>query len=154
PVAKGQPPQTPAPPGSPAATQSPRSQYLPFPTFPQKPFGGKIGLNAADSTPYWPAKVVPPTGAPNVLLIMTDDAGFGAPSTFAGALPTPALDRAARAALRYNKVAPTALCPPTRPALTPGRTHHTCHFGVVAEIATAFPGYDSMMDETTATLAA
>src|SRR5262249_3191175 len=104
PVAKGQPPQTPAPPGSPAATQSPRSLYLPFPTFPQKPFGGKIGLNAADSTPYWPAKVVPPTGAPNVLLIMTDDAGFGAPSTFGGVIPTPALDRVARAGLRYNKV--------------------------------------------------
>jgi arylsulfatase len=143
-----------APPGSPAATQSPKSQNLPFPTFPNVPFGGRIGINAADSQPFWPAKVRPPKGAPNVLLIMTDDCGFGAPSTFGGVIPTPALDRVAKLGLRYNKLHSTALCSPTRAALITGRNHHTCHYGVVAEIATAYPGYDSLMDETTATIAA
>jgi arylsulfatase len=153
PAAGGKAPAT-APPGSPAATRSPRSQYLPFPTFPQTKFGGKIGINADDSKPFWPAKVRPPKGAPNVLLVMTDDCGFGAPSTFGGVIPTPALDRVARAGLRYNKVHSTALCSPTRAAIITGRNHHACHFGVVSELATAFPGYDSMMDETTATIAA
>jgi hypothetical protein len=147
-------PEMKVPPGSPAATQSPKSKYLPFPTFPNVPFGGQIGINASDSKPFWPAKVRPPKGAPNVLLIMTDDVGFAAPSTFGGVIPTPALDRVAKAGLRYNKVCSTALCSPTRAALITGRNHHTCHFGVVSEISTAFPGYDSLMDETTATIAA
>jgi len=143
-----------APPGSPAATQSPKSKYLPFPTFPQAKFGGKIGLNAGDSKRFWPPRIVPPKGAPNILLIMTDDVGFGAPSTFGGMIPTPALDRVAKAGLRYNKVHSTALCSPTRAALITGRNHHTCHFGVISELSTGFPGYDSLIDETTATIAA
>src|SRR5262245_32023624 len=84
-------------PGSPSATMSIAGDQLPPP--PQK-FGGKITTNAAQSKPYWPARVVPPKGAPNVLLIMTDDVGFGAPGTFGGVIPTPALDRIAANGLR------------------------------------------------------
>ena len=79
-------------PGSPGATTTIDGDQLPPP--PPK-FGGKIERNAAQSKPYWPPRVVPPKGAPNVLLIMTDDVGFGAPATFGGVIPTPALDRIA-----------------------------------------------------------
>jgi uncharacterized protein (TIGR03000 family) len=132
--------QAAAPAGSPAATQSPKSKYLPFPTFPEVKFGGKIGIDFPDSKRYWPPRVVPPKGAPNILLIMTDDVGFGAPSTFGGVIPTPALDRVAKMGLRFNKVHSTALCSPTRAALITGRNHHTCHFGNVSEMSTGFPG--------------
>ena len=81
------------PPGSPCATTTVDGKYLPPPPQPLK---GDIELNALQSTPYWPARVVPPKGAPNVLLIMTDDVGFGAPSTFGGVIPTPSLDRVAQ----------------------------------------------------------
>jgi arylsulfatase A-like enzyme len=143
-----------APPGSPAATQSLRSMYLPFPKFPEVKFGGKIGINASDSKPFWTPRVVPPKGAPNVLLIMTDDVGFGAPSTFGGVIPTPTMDKIAKMGLRYNNLCSTALCSPTRAAIMTGRNHHSCHFGVITEMSTGFPGYDSMLDETTATIAA
>src|SRR5512143_2419313 len=76
-------------PGSPSARTTIKGDQLPPP--PEK-FGGKIERNAAQSTPYWPPRVVPPKGAPNVLLIMTDDAGFGVPSTFGGVIPTPSLE--------------------------------------------------------------
>jgi arylsulfatase len=86
-------------PGSPSATIMIDGHYLPAP--PQK-FGGQIGLDATDSKPYWPARIVPPKGAPNVLLIMTDDAGYGVSGTFGGVIPTPALDRIAKMGLRYT----------------------------------------------------
>src|SRR5262245_9411336 len=86
-------------PGSPSATMTIKGDQLPPP--PQK-FGGVIKETAQKSKPYWPARIVPPKGAPNVLLIMTDDAGFGVPSTFGGVIPTPALDRIARNGLRYT----------------------------------------------------
>jgi hypothetical protein len=86
--------QTTGVPGSPDATTTIDGRYIPPP--PQK-FEGEINLNAAQSKPAWPARVVPPKGAPNILLILTDDVGFGAPSTFGGVIPTPALDQ--RAAL-------------------------------------------------------
>jgi arylsulfatase A-like enzyme len=143
-----------APPGSPAATQSPKGIHLPFPVFPQARFGGIVGIDVAESKPFWPAKVVPPKGAPNILLIMTDDVGFGAPSTFGGVIPTPALDRVAKNGLRYNKFHSTALCSPTRAALITGRNHHSAHFGVISEMSTGYPGYDSLINQSTATLAA
>src|SRR5262245_45161767 len=100
-----------ASPGSPAATTTIDGKYLP----PQpQPFGAEINLNAYQSKPYWPPRVVPPQGAPNVLLIMTDDVGFGAPSTFGGVIPTPALDRVAKMGLRFTNFHTTALCSPTR----------------------------------------
>ena len=109
-------------PGSPSATTTIDGRHLPPP--PPK-FGGEIKLNAAQSKPWWPPRVVPPKGAPNVLLIMTDDVGFGAPSTFGGVIPTPALDRIAKAGLRYTNFHSTALCSPTRAALITGRNHHS-----------------------------
>jgi arylsulfatase A-like enzyme len=96
--------------------------------------------------------VVPPKGAPNVLLIMTDDVGFGAPSTFGGVIPTPALDRIAKSGLRYTNFHSTALCSPTRAALITGRNHQSAGFGVVSEIATGFPGYDSIITKDKATI--
>lgn len=116
------------------------------------PFGGTINLNAADSKPCWPARVVPPKGAPNVLLILTDDVGFGAPSTFGGVIPTPALDRVAQNGLRYINFHTTALCSPTRAALITGRNHHSVGFGVISELSTGFPGYNSVIPKDTTTM--
>src|SRR5450432_331600 len=134
--------QTTGVPGSPDATTTIDGRYLPPP--PQK-FQGVINLNAAQSKPAWPARVVPPKGAPNILLIMTDDVGFGAPSTFGGVIPTPAMDRVAAAGLRYTQFHSTALCSPTRAALITGRNHHSVGFGVISELSTGFPGYDSVI---------
>ncbi|MBB3772712.1 arylsulfatase [Angulomicrobium tetraedrale] len=136
-------------PGSPDATVTIDGRYLPNPPL---PFGGTINLNAIDSKPYWPARVVPPKGAPNVLLIMTDDVGFAAPSTFGGVIPTPALDEIANSGLRYTQFHSTALCSPTRAALITGRNHHSAGFGVISETSTGFPGYDSIIDKNTATI--
>ena len=98
-------------PGSPPATMSIPGNQLPPPP-PQ--FGGVIKEEAKDSRPWWRPTVVPPRGAPNVLLIMTDDSGYGVPSTFGGVIPTPALDRIAKNGLRYTQFHSTALCSPTR----------------------------------------
>jgi arylsulfatase len=136
-------------PGSPEATTSIPGQQLPAP--PQK-FGGKIDRNAAQSTPYWPARIVPPKDAPNILLIMTDDTGFGVTSTFGGVVPTPTLDRVAAAGLRYTNFNSTALCSPTRAALITGRNHHSVGFGVISEQATGYPGYDSFITRDNATI--
>jgi arylsulfatase A-like enzyme len=136
-------------PGSPSATTTIDGRYLPpVPV----PFGGQIGLGAADSTPYWPPTVVPPEGAPNVLLIMTDDAGYGVAGTFGGVIPTPALGRIAAMGLRYTQFHSTALCSPTRAAIITGRNHHSSGFGVIAEQATGYPGYDSIMGVDNATI--
>ena len=129
-------------PGSPSATTTIDSKQLPPPP---PNFGGVIKEKASESTPWWPPRVVPPKGAPNVLLIMTDDQGFGAPGTFGGVIPTPAMDRIAQAGLRYTNFHSTSLCSPTRAAIITGRNHHSVGFGVVGEIATGFPGYDSII---------
>src|SRR5271169_5483188 len=135
--------------GSPSATTTIDGKQLPPP--PPK-FEGKIERNAADSKPYWPARVEPPKGAPNILLIMTDDSGFGVTSTFGGVIPTPALDRIAAMGLRYTNFNSTALCSPTRAALITGRNHHSAGFGVVSEQSTGFPGYDSVIAKDKATI--
>ncbi|HVE34127.1 MAG TPA: arylsulfatase [Gemmatimonadaceae bacterium] len=142
--------QQPTPPaGSPGATKPLSGQQLPAPP---TPFGGKIERNAAESTPYWAPRVVPPKGAPNVLLVMIDDEGYGASSTFGGVIPTPALDRIAAMGLRYTQFHSTALCSPTRAALITGRNHHSMGFGVVAEQSTGYPGYNSLMSREKATI--
>jgi arylsulfatase len=141
--------QAPVAAGSPSATAVIDGKQLP----PRPPkFGGKIERNAAQSKPWWPPRVVPPKGAANVLLIMTDDVGFGAPSTFGGVIPTPALDRIGQAGLRYTQFHSTALCSPTRAALITGRNHHSVGFGVISEQATGYPGYDSILTKDTATI--
>ncbi|HTY41465.1 MAG TPA: arylsulfatase [Thermoanaerobaculia bacterium] len=141
--------QPPAPPGSPSATTSIDGKQLPPP---DPPFGGVIKDNAMQSKPWWAPRVVPPKGAPNVLLIMTDDSGYGVPSTFGGVIPTPALDRIAKAGLRYTQMNSTALCSPTRAALITGRNHHSAGFGVISEQSTGFPGYDSIITKDKATI--
>lgn len=135
--------------GSPSATTTIKGKQLPPPA---PKFGGVIKNNALESKAWWPPRVVPPQDAPNVLLIMTDDAGFGVPSTFGGVIPTPTMDRIAKAGLRYNRVFSTALCSPTRAAMITGRNHHSVGFGVIAEQATGFPGYNSIIGEDNATI--
>jgi arylsulfatase A-like enzyme len=136
-------------PGSPGATTTLDGKELPAP---DPKFGGVIKERASESTPWWAPRVVPPKGAPNVLLIMTDDAGFSAPGTFGGVIPTPALDRIAAAGLRYTNFHSTALCSPTRAALITGRNHHVAGFGVVDEIGTGYPGYDSIILKANGTI--
>ena len=141
--------QTDAPLGSPAATRTINGLQLPAPDL---PFGGVIKQNALQSTPFWQPRIAPPEGAPNVLLIMTDDVGFGAPSTFGGVIPTPSLDEIAAMGLRYTEMHSTSLCSPTRAALLTGRNHHSAGFGVIAEQATGYPGYDSVITKDKATI--
>lgn len=136
-------------PGSPAATMTIDGKVLPAP---ELPFGGVIKDDALQSTPWWPPRIVPPAGAPNVLLIITDDAGFGVPSTFGGVIPTPTMDRVANEGLRYSRVFSTALCSPTRAALITGRNHHSAGFGVISEQSTGFPGYNSIIEPDRATI--
>ena len=135
--------------GSPSATTTLDGKQLPPP--PGK-FGGVIKEDAKDSKPYWQPTVVPPKGAPNVLLIMTDDQGYGVSGTFGGVIPTPALDRIAKAGLRYTQFHSTALCSPTRAALITGRNHHSVGFGVIGELSTGYPGYDSIIGANNATI--
>src|SRR5271169_3287064 len=136
-------------PGSPSATVTIDGKQIPPPPI---PFGGVIKESAKDSKPYWPPTVVPPKGAPNVLLIMTDDQGYGISSTFGGVIPTPTMDRIAKAGLRYTAFHSTALCSPTRAALITGRNHHSVGYGVIGEMSTGFPGYDSYIGPENATI--
>ncbi len=136
-------------PGAPSSTIRLDGKQLPPPPL---PFGGVIKESAKDSTPWWPPRVVPPKGAPNILLIMTDDQGYGVSSTFGGVIPTPALDRIAKAGFRYTQFHSTALCSPTRAALITGRNHHSVGFGVIGELSTGYPGYDSIIGPDSATI--
>ena len=108
-------------------------------------FKGVIGRTIWESRPSFPQPIRPPKGAPNVVIIMTDDTGFGHPSTFGGPIPTPTLDRLAKNGLRYNRFHTTALCSPTRAALLTGRNHHSAGTGMVTEFATGFPGYSGIL---------
>ncbi|NLX96401.1 MAG: arylsulfatase [Rhodopirellula sp.] len=135
--------------GSPSATTTISGRQLPAP---DPPFGGVIEHDALESKAWWAPRIVPPKQAPNILLIITDDAGFGVPSTFGGVIPTPAMDRVAQSGLRYNNIHSTALCSPTRAALITGRNHHSAGFGVISEQATGFPGYNSIIAKDKATI--
>ena len=148
-VVSAQAQETTGTPGSPSATTTIDGKQLPAP---QPPFGGVIKDDALQSTPWWAPTIVPPKGVPNILLIITDDAGFGVPSTFGGVIPTPTMDRIAAEGLRYNRVCSTALCSPTRAALITGRNHHSVGFGVISEQSTGFPGYNSIIGVDNATI--
>src|ERR1700722_11380534 len=136
-------------PGSPSATMTLDGKQLPPPPM---PFGGVITKSYLDSTPYWPPRIVPPKGAPHILLINTDDQGYGVSSTFGGVIPTPTLDRIAQTGLRYTQFHSTALCSPTRAALITGRNHHSVGSGVIGELATGYPGYDSVISPEKASI--
>ncbi|MCA9879568.1 MAG: sulfatase-like hydrolase/transferase [Thermomicrobiales bacterium] len=124
---------------------------LPQPDF---RFPGTVGATSATSDPpQFPQPVAPPPGAPNVLLVLVDDAGFGQFGTFGGATPTPTADRLASEGLRYNRFHTTALCSPTRAALMTGRNHHPAATGVIGEIATGYDGYTSIIPRSTGTVA-
>ncbi len=120
---------------------------------PSKSFDGDIQRLFKDST----ASPLPlnkqAAGAPNVLLVMLDDVGFGTCSTFGGPIPTPGVDKVAAAGLKYNQFHTTALCSPTRASLLTGRNHHSVHMGGITEIANSFPSYDSAIPPETATIA-
>jgi len=136
-------------PGSPSATITIDGRHLP-PTPPA--FGGVIKQSYKDSKAWWPPRVVPTEGAPNVLLIMTDDVGYGVCGTFGGLVPTPAMDRIANTGLRYTQFHSTSLCSPTRAALLTGRNHHVAGTAIIAELSTGFPGYDSIIRPEYATI--
>lgn len=126
------------------------SDHLPVAT---APFEGEIARLIDDATAVPLAGPSAPEGAPNVLVVLLDDVGFGTCSTFGGPVPTPGVERIAAAGLRYNRFHTTALCSPTRAALLTGRNHHTAHMGGITEIANSFPGYDSAIPRETATVA-
>ena len=122
---------------------------------PDPTFHGKIGKTYHDSTADKSMFDSPtaPEGAPNILLVMIDDAGFGATSTFGGPCNTPVLDKLAKNGLRYNNFHTTALCSPTRAALLTGHNHHSAATGIIMEMGTGFPGYTGIMPRCTATIA-
>src|SRR5688572_28675002 len=117
---------------------------------PDPEFKGKIAETFKDSTPSFPQPVKAAKGSPNVLIILTDDTGFGMASTFGGPVPTPTLDRLAKNGLKYNRFHTTALCSPTRAALLAGRNHHSVGTGVIIEMGTGFPGYTGIIPRSTA----
>ena len=119
-----------------------------------KPFKGKISRLVADSKPDFPVGISAPKGAPNILLIMSDDVGFGASSVFGGPVATPAFQRLADQGLRYNRFHTTALCSPTRAALITGRNHHSVASGVITEFATGYPGYHSVVPKAAGSVGA
>lgn len=118
------------------------------------PYKGVLGTTPAKSSPphYSPGPQAP-KGAPNVLIILTDDVGFAASSTFGGPIPTPTFDRLAANGLKYNRFHTTALCSPTRAALLTGRNHHAVGTGVIQELGTGYPGYSSVIPKSAATIA-
>ncbi|MBU6314933.1 MAG: arylsulfatase [Acidobacteria bacterium] len=123
---------------------------LPLPT---PPFEGELARLLPDATPRRLRGTPAPQGAPNVLLILLDDVGFGSCGPFGGPVPMPALERVAAQGLRYNQFHTTALCSPTRAAMLTGRNHHSVHMGGITEIANSFPGYDSAIPPEAATVA-
>lgn len=120
---------------------------------PTPPFEGRVEPHVADSTPAPRRAPDVPSGAPNIVLILLDDVGFGSPDVFGGPVPMPALARVAQAGLRYNQFHTTALCAPTRAALLTGRNHHAVHIGGSAQLTNSYPGYDSSMPREAATVA-
>lgn len=116
--------------------------------YPVPPFKGVIERTLKGSKPDFPSLVKAPQNAPNILLIMTDDVGFGATSAFGGPIPTPNLEKLAKRGLTYNQFHTTALCSPTHAALLTGRNHHSVGTGTIFEFATGYPGYDSIIPKS------
>ena len=132
----------------PAAGQSAKS--LPRPDF---KFPGKVGRTYKTSDPpQFPQPVKAPAGAPNVVLILLDDSGFGQYSTFGGGIPAPTLDKLAAEGLKYNRFHTTALCSPTRAALITGRNHHSASTGAITEAATGYDGYTCVLPRSCGTI--
>jgi arylsulfatase len=140
---------------APAAQTVDRSRFEPSTVLPRPPraFQGKRGPNLATSSPpYYDQEVKAPKGAPNILLIMTDDVGYGASSTFGGPVPTATFDALAARGERYNQFHTAALCAPTRAALLTGRNPHKVGFGAITEMGTGYPGYNTVLPKSAATI--
>ena len=122
---------------------------------PDQAYAGLVTYDAKDPAASFPPiePLRPPAGAPNVLIVLIDDCGFGASSAFGGPIATPAFERLAEGGLKYDRFHTTALCSPTRQALLTGRNHHSVGMGGITEIATSAPGYNSIRPNTTAPLA-
>ena len=135
-------------------TSSTSRAVLPVPDAHQ-PYPGLVTYDAKDPATSFPPirQVRPPEGAPNVLVVLVDDAGFAASSAFGGVIETPTADRLAAGGLRYSRFHTTALCSPTRQALLTGRNHHSVGMGGITEIATSAPGYTGVRPNTAAPLA-
>ena len=118
-----------------------------------QPFAGVVDPDRSKSKPDWPKNVTAPKDAPNIVLILLDDVGFGATSVTGGSVPTPALDSLAAEGLRYNQFHVNALCSPTRAALLSGRNDHQIGFGTVAEISSGYPGYNARWPRSAASIA-
>jgi arylsulfatase len=139
--------------GEKTATSSPPpppTQSLPRPDF---HFKGQVGRTYQDSDPpTFPQMLRPPKGAPNVLLILIDDAGYGQFSAFGGGVPSPNIEKLAAQGLRYTRFHTTALCSPTRAALLTGRDHHVAGTGVITELATGYDGYTTIIPKSAGTV--
>jgi arylsulfatase A-like enzyme len=118
---------------------------------PPRPVYSEMDVSKVKAPPRFQVKA--PEGAPNVVIILVDDMGFGVPSTFGGPVPMPTLDGLAQQGLRYNNFHTTALCSPTRAALKSGRNHHTVNMGFITEMATSMPGSTGQIPNATAPLA-
>ncbi len=142
-------------PDSPASEKAPAASAPVVADLPRAdpPFAGTAKRTFEGSKPVFPRPVDAPKGAPNVLLVLVDDAGFGNPSTFGGPCQTPTLSRLASAGLRYNRFHVTALCSPSRAALLSGRNHHAVGFGSIAEFAGGWPGYNATWPKSAASIA-
>ncbi|WP_235506713.1 arylsulfatase [Altererythrobacter sp. Root672] len=125
-------------------------EILPRPDF---HFQGEVGRTFKDSDPAtFPQPIQPPEGAPNIVLILLDDVGFGQFETFGGGVPSPTMDRLAKEGLRYNYFHTTALCSPTRAALITGRNHHSTSFAGITECATGYDGYTCILPRNCGTV--
>ena len=132
------------------STEWPDRRHLPIEPYQEL---GKIAPSVGGSDPIdWPKEIEAPKGAPNVLLVMMDDVGFGASSSFGGPIPTPTLDRVTKKGLRYNAFHTTAVCSPTRAALITGRNHHVASTGIIMEFSTPYPGYHSLVSRSVGTI--
>ena len=131
----------------PAAAQD----ELPFPT---PPMGGKVGPTLQESVHQWREQASHlPEDAPNILIVMLDDAGFGQPDTFGGEIKTPTMSRLADEGISYNAFHTVAMCSPTRAALMTGRNHNRVGFGQIAELANDWDGYTGIIPRSSATIA-
>lgn len=118
------------------------------------PLAGKVGRSVAEThAPVWPSNPAAPKGAPNVLVILTDDVGFGATSTFGGPIATPTFDALSKQGLRYNRFNTTALCSPTRASLLTGRMPHNVNMGNVTNLPSGYDGYTTVIPKSAGTMA-
>lgn len=111
---------------------------------PPQAFKGKIGKTYKDAKEDYPQEIQAPDKAPNIVVIMLDDVGFGQTGTYGGPIPTPYIDKLANNGLSYTRFHTTAICSSSRAALLTGRNHHQTGFGTISELSTGYPGYNSL----------